>query len=108
MEARCDPPWLPFADIKGPAERWRLHDDAGRKPVLLSRALVIDNAIALPQVAVCVRVCVFAFQDESACSLTLCLSLNVCVCVCLEKYGFSEKRSKIKVEGSARLLDGLV
>lgn len=59
VSARCSS--VTLADIKGPAERWCLHDEAGRKPVLLSRALVIDNAITLPRV----RARVVAFQAVS-------------------------------------------
>lgn len=54
----CDPPWLPSQtskDLRSAGVSTTTQE--GRKPVLLSRALVIDNAIALPQVAACVRAC---------------------------------------------------
>lgn len=63
---------VPLADIKGSAEGCHLQDNTGRKPVL-SRMLVIDNTSTLPQVPVCVHVCVFAFLDEWVSSLTLCV-----------------------------------
>lgn len=57
-------PLVTRLDIKGSVERHCLHDNTGRKPVLLSRALVINNTITLPQVTVCMHVCVLAFLDE--------------------------------------------
>lgn len=47
-------PLVTLEDIKGSVERHCFHDNTGRKPALLSRVLVINNAITLPQVTVCV------------------------------------------------------
>lgn len=49
-------PLVALGDIKGSVERRCRHDNTGRKPVLLSRALVNNNTITLPQ-CVCVCVC---------------------------------------------------